>query len=123
MKTNNREVSVISITLCAIAITLVTTALVIATGNSATFRASMVKEQENNVVESSEYTKIYKLSEVQSLARQAYVDNYLSFYDKAVDLEGFKALVVGDLMQLVPENQLENYSITVTIDGVDVQYK
>lgn len=120
MKTVKKGASIISLAICAVAITLVTTALVVATNNSAAYRASrMIKE--NKVVESYAYVKTYSLEEVQKEARQAYANNYLSFYDKQVDLDGFYALVVGEMMQLIPQNQLDDYEIIVTSDGVDVK--
>ena len=118
-----RGTSIISLALCAVAITLVTTALVIATNNSAMYRAQRVLEKQAKVIETSAYTKIYKLSEVKNIARQAFANNYLSFYDSEVDLEGFEALVLGEMMQQIPLNQLENYIVDVSHDGVDVQYK
>lgn len=122
MLRSKRGASIISLALCAVAIALVTSALVVATNNSAEYRASkMVKT--DYVVESSAYVKTYKLTEVEHIARQAYANNYLSFYDKEVDLEGFYALVVGEMMESVPQNQLENFNIIVTSDGVDVEYK
>jgi len=122
MLRSKKGASIISLALCAVAITLVTTALVVATNNSAEYRASkMVKN--NYVVESSAYSKTYRLTEVEQVAKQAFANNYLSFYDKEVDLEGFYALVVGEMMETIPQNQLENYNIIVTSDGVDVEYK
>lgn len=118
-----RGASIISLALCAVALTLVTTALVVATNNSAIFRAQMIERNQSQVVESSAYTKVYKISEVRNIARQAFANNYLSFYDNEVNLEGFEALVLGEMMQQIPQNQLENFVIQVTSDGVNVQYK
>lgn len=115
--------SVISLVLCAVAITLVTTALVVATNNSAIFRAQMIKNKETQPLESYAYVKVYNINEVESIARQAYANSYLAFYDNEVDLEGLEALVIGEMMQEIPQNQLENYIIQVTIDGVSVQHK
>ena len=120
---NKKGASIISLALCAVVLAFVTTALVVATNNSAMYRASKIAEEQNIVIETSSYTKVYRLNEVTNIARQAYVDNYLSFYDKEVDIDGFTALVMGDIMQKVPANQLENYNITVTEDGVHVENK
>ena len=122
MKMMKKGASIISLALCVVAITLVTTALVVATNNSAEYRASKTVK-ENRVVESYAYVKTYSLAEVETIARQAYANNYLSFYDKEVDLEGLYALVVGEMMQVIPQNQLEDYDIIITSNGVDVKQK
>ena len=116
-----RGVSIISLALCAVAFTLVTTALVLATNNAAMYRANKTLNKQANIVEVSAYTKVYNLGEVRQIARQAYVNNYLSFYDKQVDLEGFEALVIGEMMQQIPLEQLEDYIVNVTDDGVNVE--
>lgn len=118
-----KNVSIISLALCAVAITLVTAALVVARMNDIDYKAQMMQEKQPQQVETQAYVKVYKLQEVVNIARQAYADNYLSFYDKQVDLEGFEVLVIGEMMQNIPHNQLEDYEIKVTSDGVDVQYK
>ena len=118
-----RGVSLISLMLCVVAMTLVTTALVISTNNSAIYRAQIALENQAKLVETSAYTKIYRLSEVRDIARQSFANNYLSFYDNEVDLEGFEALVLGEMMQQIPLNQLENFIVNISHDGVDVQYK
>lgn len=124
MNEKERPVSIISLTLCAIAITLITSALVVAKLNHESYLAeSYRKENVVNVVETKAYVKIYSLGEVRSIARQAFVDNYLSFYDNEVDLEGFEALILGDMLNKIPEQQLYDYVVSVTADGVDVQYK
>jgi hypothetical protein len=61
--------------------------------------------------------------EIRNIARQAYVDNYLPFYDNEIDFDGFVALVMGDIMQKVPANQLDGYNVIVTEDGVEVENK
>lgn len=121
MKNNKKGASIISLLLCVIAITLVTTALVVATNNSARYRASKIIDSRENVQESLASVKIYTKSEVISVARQAFVNNYIEFYDGNVDLEGFRALVIGEMMQVIPINQLEKYDIHVTKDGVTVE--
>lgn len=123
MMNRKSGVSVISLVLCAVAITLVTTALVVATNNSAMFRAKMLRDEKTYQVESYAYTRVYKINEVRSIARQAFANNYLSYYDNEVDLDGFEALVIGEIMQKVPQNQLEEYIVQVTTNGVDVRYK
>ena len=122
MINKKRGVSIISLTLCAVAITLVTTALVVATNNSAMYRAQKYINENTKQVESYAYTKIYSISEVTNIARQAFANNYLSFYDGEVDLDGFEALILGEMMQQIPVNQLENYNINVVDDGVFVEY-
>ena len=122
MRTRKQGASIISLALCAVAMTLVTTALVLSTNNAAEYKAYQMAK-ENKVVESSAYTKVYRLSEVRTVAKQAFADSYLAFYDKEVNLEGLEALVLGEMMQTIPQNQLENYEIIVTSDGVDVEYK
>lgn len=115
--------SAISLGLCAIAITLVTTALVIATNNSAKFRAQMLEKEQVKSVESSAYTKVYKIDEVRSIARQAYVNNYLDFYKNKVNLQKFEQLIIQEMVGQIPQNQMESYVVEVTPDGVYVQYK
>ncbi len=119
-----RGTSIISLALAAIAIALTTTALVVATNNSAIYRAGEMRK--NNKVENVEtkaYVKIYNLSEVRTIARQAFANNYLEFYDNNVDLEGFEALVIGEMMQQIPQNQLEDYEIKVTEDRITVKLR
>ena len=117
-----RGVSIISLALCAVAITLVTTALVVATNNSAMYRAQMFRNENTQQIESSAYTKIYTLNEVRNIARQAFANNYLDFYDGNVGLSGFEALIIGEMMQQIPLKQLEDYNIYVVDDGVFVEY-
>ena len=119
-----RGVSIISLTLAAIAIALTTTALVVATNNSARYRAEEMRKNNKVVnVETKAYVKIYSLSEVRAIARQAFADNYLDFYNNNVNLEGFEALVIGEMMQQIPQNQLEDYVVTVTADSVVVHVR
>lgn len=117
---NKKGASIISLAICALAITLVTTALVVATNNSAIYNAELMAREQNKITETSAYTEIYSLEQVTKIARQAFVDNYLSFFDKQVNLEEFIALVMGDIMEEVPSKQLNAYDIIVTEDGVDV---
>ena len=49
-------------------------------------------------------------------------ESFDSFNDNEVNLEGLEALVIGDLMQIIPQDQLNNFLITVTADSVDVIY-
>jgi len=123
MLKGKKGTSLISLALCAVAITLVTTALVVATNNSAMYRYEKAQRQQSKVVESVAYTKIYRLDEVTNIARQAFANNYLSFYDNEVDLEGFEALVIGEMMEQIPQNQLEDYVINVSSEGVQVEVK
>ena len=122
MFNGKRGASIISLALAAIAIAFTTTALVVATNNAARYRANSTLKKQVDIVETSAYTKVYSLSEVTQIAKQAYVNNYLSFYDKQVDLEGFEALVIGEMMHQIPLQQLEDYVIEVTYDGVDVEH-
>lgn len=123
MLKNKNGASIISLALCAVAITLVTTALVLAQNNSEVYRAQMIERRQSQIVESSAYTRVYKLSEVRNMARQAFANNYLSFYDNEVDLEGFEALIIGELMQTIPQDQLEDFVFEVKPDGVNVEHK
>jgi len=118
-----RGVSIISLTLCGIVMTLVTTALVLATNNSAVYRYEEAQRAKPRVIERRAYIKVYETYEVMNIARQAFANNYLSFYDKQVDLQGFEALVIGEMMQQIPQNQLEDFTITVTSDRVTVEHK
>lgn len=115
---SKKGTSIISLVLCAVIVTLVTTALVLANRNSAMFRAAL--EDEDRVVEKSAYIKVYRTTEVRDIAKQAFANNYLAFYDGDVDLEGFKALILGEMMQQIPLNQLEDFDVNVTPDGVTV---
>ncbi len=115
--------SMISLILCAIAVTLVTAALVIANYNSAIFKAQQIANKNKAQFEISAYSKIYTKAEIEIIARQAFVDNYLSFYDKNVDFEGFEALIMGEIMRQVPVDQLEEYNIHVLTDGVIVEQR
>ena len=115
--------SVISLVLCAVVIALVTTALVVATNNSAVFRAQMLEKEQLQKVETHAYTKVYVINEVRNIARQAYVNNYITFYNNEVNLQEFEQLIIQEMVQQIPQNQMENYVIQVTPDGVYVQYK
>ena len=121
MLKGKKGASIISLALCAVALTLVTAALTIATNNSAMYRANEIAKKQVKVVENSAYTKVYRLSEVEQVARQAFANNYLSFYDKEVDLLGLEALVLGEMLETIPEKQLDNFRVIVTPDGVDVE--
>ncbi|MBQ8042757.1 MAG: hypothetical protein IJ272_01230 [Clostridia bacterium] len=118
-----RGASIISLALATVAIALTTTALVVATNNAALYRAQVIENKQPVNVETTAYVKIYSLSKVRSIARQAYANNYLSFYDNKVDLEGFEALVIGEMMEQIPQNQLEKYEIIITSDSVDVEVR
>lgn len=112
--------SIISLALCAVAIIMVTCALVIATNNSAIYRAREILKQQNKPTQMDAYVKIYTKSEIETVARQAFANNYLAFYDNVVNIEGFEALVIGEIMQTIPEEQLEAYEINVTPDRVNI---
>lgn len=120
MLKDKKGTSIISLVLCAVAISLVTTALVVATNNAAVYRAQKMTYNNTKVVETSAYKDTDRVENVRKIANQAFVNNYLSFYDKQVDLEGFKALVIGEMMQTIPQNELEDYTIDITADGVSV---
>ena len=123
MLNGKKGASIISLALAAVALTLTTTALVIATNNSAMYRYEKAKRQQVKEIDRVAYVKVYTLDEVKSVARQAYVDNYLSFYEKEVDLQGLEALVIGEMMEHIPQNQLDKYSIIVTDDSINVAMK
>lgn len=113
--------SIISLALATVAIALTTSALVIATNNSAMYRYEKAQRNQHKVVESVAYKKVYRLDEVKSIARQAYANNYASYYNKQVDLDGFKALVIGEMMEKIPQNQLEDYIINITSYEINVE--
>ena len=117
---NKRGVSLISIILCFVAISLVTAALVVAINNAADYRISSIAKNAVEIIDSSAYIKVYTKNEIDAIARQAFADNYLTYYDGVVDVEGLEALVISDIQEKVPEAQLENYEIIVTQNGVDV---
>ena len=112
-----RGASIISLALSFIAISLVVAALVVALNNT---REYNMAKQEDEAFDSLAYVKVYTKSEIEKVARQAFANNYLSFYDKEVDLEGLEALVIGEIEETVPASQLDNFEIIVTSDGVDV---
>ena len=120
MLKDKKGTSIISLALCAVAISLVTTALVVATNNAAMYRAQKMTYNNTKVVETSAYKDTDRVENIRNIANQAFVNNYLSFYDKQVDLEGFKVLVIGEMMQTIPQNELEDYIIDITADGVKV---
>ena len=123
MLKNKRGVSIISLVLCAVSVVLIISAVVVATNNSLMYRAYLIANRYVNETEAENlaYSKIYTKHEVIDVARQAFVNNYLSLYDNEVDFEGFKALVIGEMMQTIPINQLEDYNINITQDGVTVE--
>lgn len=123
MLKNKRGVSIISLVLCAVSVVLIISAVVVATNNSLMYRAYLIANRYVNETEAENlaYSKIYTKHEVIDIARQAFVNNYLSLYDNEVDFEGFKALVIGEMMQTIPINQLEDYNINITQDGVIVE--
>lgn len=114
--------SAISLILCGVIITLVTTALVVATLNSGINRAQM-NEKQVNQMETLSYSKVYNIGEIRNIAKQSYVNNFISFYEGEVSLQEFKQLVLKDIMQAVPQEQLQEYVVNVTPDGVNVEYK
>lgn len=121
MLRNKRGLSIISLVLCAVALTFIISALVVATNNSARYRAYLIADKQPIIEESQAYSKVYTKSEVINMARQAFANNYLDLYDGKVDLKGFEALVIGEMMQTIPMEQLEEYNITITKDGVNVE--
>ena len=123
MLNRKKGTSAISLVLCGVALVLVTAALVVATNSSAMFRAQMIADNNSNVVENSAYTKVYTLGDVKSIAKQAFANNYLSLYDNKVGITEFKELVIGEIKQIIPEEQLNNYNIYITQDEIEVQYK
>ena len=123
MLNRKRGTSVISLVLCGVALTFVVAALVVATSNSAMYRAQMIAENNSKVIENSAYTKVYTLNEVKSIAKQAFANNYLALYDNEVGMQGFEALVINEMKKTIPQEQMDNYNIYVTRDGIEVQYK
>lgn len=123
MLKNKRGASMFSIVLCLVAMTLIIATLLIVTNNSATMRAQWILNNSNVKVESLAYTKIYNINEVKDVARQAYANNYLDFYDHEINFEEFKTLVMNEIMKTIPTSQLDSYNIDITPDGIDVQYK
>lgn len=113
--------SIISLCLCAVAVSFIVSALVVATNNSAMYRAELIASKQNNIIENSAYIKVYEKGEIIAIARQAFANNYLDYYDGEVDLEGLEALVIGEVMQTIPLKQLDGYEIYVTADGVNVK--
>ena len=122
MLKSKKGASIISLSMCAVAIMLITAALVVTTNNSAKYTAEQVVARRKNtaVEESLASTKIYTKAEVISVARQAYANSYLALHDEEVDLEGFEALVIGEMMQVLPIYEIEKYDISITENGVTV---
>lgn len=118
---NKKGVSIISLVLCAVMVMFVVSAVAVATNNSAILRVREIARNQNNVEESLAYTRTYSKDQVMSVARQAFVNNYIELYDGKVDLEGFEALVIGEMMQTIPAEQLEEYNIIITEDGIYIE--
>ena len=116
-----RGISIISLSLSIVAMGLVATALIVTTNNVAENRARAVKPV--RFVESSAYTKVYTKQEVENIAIKSFVDNYLPYYDGEITLVELEALVLGDLMQRIPKEQLDNYVVRITGDTVEVDNK
>lgn len=114
--------SIFSLVLCAVIVALVTTALVVTTSNYGLFMAQR-DAKNDNVVEKSAYTKVYTIEEVKTIARSAYANNYLAFYDNEVTFDGFEQLIMKEIANQIPQEQLGNYIINITPDGIDVQAK
>jgi hypothetical protein len=123
MLNTKKGASAISLVLCGVAMAFIVSALIVATNNSAMSKAQVIAQKEINVVEDLAYTKVYTLNEIKIVAKQAFANNYLSLYDNEVDMAGFEALVVGEMQQTIPQEQLDNYNIFVSQDGVEVQHK
>jgi len=120
MLSDKRGTSIISLTLCLIVVIMIGTAVFIATSNSARYKVEQIINNKISPEESLANHKTYTHHEVTSIARQAFVNNYLAWYDGKVDLENFRALVIGEMMQTIPVDQLEKFDIHVTQDGVTV---
>ena len=123
MLKNKNGASIISLAMCLVAITLVISALVVATNNSARYAAEQVvaKSKKTVVEESLASTRVYTKAEVVAVARQAFANSYLALHNEEVDLEGFEALVIGEMMQILPINEIEKYDIHITKNGVTVE--
>ena len=120
MSNTKKGVSVVSLALCVVAVSLIVAALVVTTNNAAMLKA---QEVQNNVIEDSAYIKVYTLEEVKTIAKQAYVNNYLSLYEGQVDLAGFEMLVIKEMQKQVPIGQLNGFNVFVSPDGIEVQAK
>ena len=123
MLKNKKGASAISLILCAIVISILTVAIVVAASNSATFRANERAKKEAKILNSQAYTKVYTLEEVQEIAKQAFVDNYISFYEEEVSFTEFKDLILAQINKTIPSSQMVKYNVYVYNDGVTVQYK
>lgn len=123
MLKTKKGVSALSLVLCTVVVGLVVVALIVATNNSAAFRAQLTAKNQSDVVENSAYTKVYSLDEVKAIARQSFANNYILLYEGQVDMTGFEALIIGEMEQQIPARQLTNYNIFVTQDGIEVQSK
>lgn len=113
---SKKGTSIISITLCLVALVLVTSALVIAKRNDSIYKASLVKTEEDA------YVKVYSLDDIKSIAKQSYVDNYLPFADGKISFFQFRQNVENEISKIVPFEQLVKVNIYVYKDGIDVQY-
>ena len=118
-----RGVSVISLVLCAVVITLTISALVIANNNSATFKANMESKENIDVLESSAYTDVYTADQVKQIAIDAYVNEYLDYYEGKMSIEELDALVRERMLDKVGENELAKYEIIVHENSIEVNKK
>lgn len=114
--------SIISIALCMVAIALVASALVVANNNHNEYM--MAKNSKvNDSVEKSAYVKIYTKEDVENVARQAFVDNYLMYFDGDIGISGLEKIVIEEVSKQIPGNVLSNYVIEITPDEVIVDIK
>ena len=118
-----RGVSVISLVICAVVITLTVSALVIANNNSAIFKASMKNKDNVDILESSAYTDVYTPEQVEQIAIDAYVDEYMDFYEGKMSVEELAALVRENMLDKIGENELDKYEIVVHENSIEVNKK
>lgn len=123
MSNGKSGVAILSLILCTLVVGLVFAALAVATNNSAIFKAKLAVEKQNGVIENSAYIKVYTLEEIKAVARQAYANNYLALYEEQVDMSGFITLVLNEMNNTVPREQLSKYNVFVSQDGIEVQAK
>ena len=110
--------SIISLGLCLVAVCLVTSALVVTRKNNYEYKASLEKNVEDNA-----YVKVYTLDEVNQVARQAYVDEYIQFAEGTITITTFRDNVLANMQNTIPSDQLLNFNVFVFDDGVTVEYR
>ena len=124
MLKGKRGVSFISLAIFSLVFILIVVGIVCAVNGSREYKEELVaKRQRSVVIDKNSYVKVYSKNEIENVARQAYVDNYMQYLDNEVDLDGFSALVIGQMGRAIPSNQLDKYLIIVMDDGIDIVEK